>query len=140
MTTLRVLYLDRNMLTHVGGLEGCGALDTLHVTSNQLQRLDCLPPRYRRSLAPWTPRQPPPCGLLASTCGGSTVLTRSKINERRESSSHGRRLPQRHYSALSAWQKPESTQVATTAHPLTSDAVLARNLAHTQPGDVQRCG
>jgi hypothetical protein len=52
MTTLRVLYLDRNMLTHVGGLEGCGALDTLHVTSNQIQRLDYLPPRCRHRSLP----------------------------------------------------------------------------------------
>jgi hypothetical protein len=43
MTLLRVIYLDRNMLTHVGALEGCVALDTLNVTSNQIHRLDFLP-------------------------------------------------------------------------------------------------
>lgn len=68
MTTLRVLYLDRNMLTHVGGLEGCGALDTLHVTSNQIQRLDCLPPRCRD------------CSLPGRRASRSPVLTRNKIN------------------------------------------------------------
>ena len=44
MPELRILFLDGNMISSIEGLSFCTQLDTLQISSNNLLKLENLPP------------------------------------------------------------------------------------------------